>query len=66
MLFKSIWIQERVESWNQSTVNLIHKGQGKTKKSLKNYRPLSLMNTICKIFAGILDERMRAICKTNK
>ena len=46
------------QSWNDCRVTLLHKGGHKSKKELKNYRPISLGNTIGKVFAAVLNERL--------
>ena len=64
-LFKTIFQQERVpKSWNESIVNLIHKGGGKSKKNLQNFRPITLSDTIGKVFCGILGNRIENICES--
>ena len=44
--------------WNESKLTLIHKGGHKSKKELKNYRPIALTDTVAKIFCGILNSRL--------
>ena len=42
-LYVEIWRNERVpESWNETRVTLLHKGGCKSKKELKNYRPITV------------------------
>ncbi len=66
-LFKKVWIEERVPSkWNESRVILLHKGGHKSKKELKNYRPIALADTVGKIFCGILNERMKEAVESMK
>ena len=66
-LFKCIWREEEVpRSWNDSRVTLIHKGGNKSKKEIKNYRPIAVCDTMCKIFCGILNERLSEIVERNK
>ena len=58
-LFKQIVEEEEVvEEWNKVLVNLIHKGGNKSKKQIKNYRPVAVTNTISNIFCGIIKEKM--------
>ena len=38
---------------------MLHKGGHKSKKELKNYRPIALIDTVAKIFCGVLNERLR-------
>jgi hypothetical protein len=45
-------------------VTFLHKAGHKSKKELKNYRPIALVDTCSKIFCG-LDEQMQ-ICMENK
>ena len=66
-LFKKIWNEEKVpKKWNESRVTLLHKGGHKNKKELKNYRPITLTDTISKIFCGILNDRLKDIFERNK
>ena len=59
-LFKIVWRDERVpKRWNESRVILLHKGGHKSKKELKNYRPIALNDTVGKIFCMCLNERVR-------
>ena len=63
-LFTTILREEKVPiDWNNNKVKLLHKGGHKSKKELKNYRPVALSNTLAKIFCGILNKRMKAICE---
>ena len=58
-LFGMIWDEEKVpDDWNVCSVNLLHKGGHKSKRELKNYRPIALGNTIGKIFSEIMNERI--------
>ena len=62
--FLRVWREERVpRKWNESRVNLIHKGGHKSKSELKNYRPISLSDTISKVFCGIMNERLKKLCE---
>ena len=65
-LFKEVWSEERVpQKWNESRVILLHKGGHKSKKELKNYRPIALNDTIGKIFCMCLNERVREAVERN-
>ena len=65
-LFNRILEEERVPSkWNESRVSLLHKGGHKSKRELKNYRPISLSDTVCKVFCGIMNERLKEIFERN-
>ena len=60
-LFNRVWEEERVPRvWNECRVTLLHKGGHKSKQELKNYRPISLMNTVGKVFSAVLNERLCA------
>ena len=60
-LFKKIWSVGRVpRSWNERVI-LIHKGGHKSKKDLRNYRPIAPTDTIFKIFCGELSEELGQI-----
>jgi hypothetical protein len=66
-LFVEIWKEERVPSkWNESKVVLLHKGGCKSRKELKNYRPISLTNTVGKIFCMLVNERVRENIEKHK
>ena len=61
-LFKKVWDEEAVPSkWNESRVLLLHKGGNMSKQLLQNYRPISLGNTVGKIFSYVLNERVKVI-----
>ena len=40
--------------WKESRVVLVHKGG--SKKELKNYRPVALINVMCKLFVMVVRE----------
>ena len=66
-LFGKIWNAETVpKRWNENRVILLHKGGQKSKKDLKNYRPIDLMNTVVKTFCMVLNERMRKCFERNE
>ena len=53
-LFNVVWTNECVpDAWNESHVTLLHKGGHKSKKELKNYRPIAHADTSGKIFCAI-------------
>ena len=67
VLFKKIWEEGRVPiKWNESKVTLLHKGGHKSKKELKNYRPIAVNDTVGKIFCGLLNDRMNECCERNE
>ena len=47
-------------------MNLIHEGGHRSKKDLRNYRPIALTDTISKIFCGELNERLIQISERCK
>ena len=58
-LFNDVWEGERVpREWNECRVTLLHKGGHKSRRELKNYRPIALANTVGKIFCAVLNERV--------
>ena len=66
-IFKEILRTETViQGWKQTRVNLIHKGGGKNKCEVKNYRPVAVANTITNIFCGILKEKLTRILEEGK
>jgi hypothetical protein len=59
LLFQNFFEEEQVpSSWLESRVTLLHKGGNKNKKDIKNYRPITLTNTIGKTFCNLLNQRM--------
>ena len=63
-VYKRVWEDECVPTkWNESKVILLHKGGNKNKQLLQNYRPISLGNTIGKIFCSIINERVMRVCE---
>ena len=61
-MFGEVWREEKVpRKWNESRVILLHKGGHKSKKELKNYRPIALNDTVGKIFCMCLNERVREV-----
>ena len=44
------------KEWKESSVVLVHKGG--SKKELKNYRPVAIINVVCKLFMMVLRERI--------
>ena len=66
-LFKHIWREEGVfETWNESRVTLIHKGGNKSKREIKNHRPIAVCDTVCKIFCGILNDKLCEVVERNE
>ena len=65
-LYNKVWTEEKGPcKWNESRVVLLHKGGHKSKKELKNYRPIALMDSIGKIFCMLLNERLRTCIERN-
>ena len=44
------------KEWKESRVVSVHKGG--SKKELKNYRPVAIINIVCKLFMMVLRERI--------
>ena len=66
-LFRQIWQEKRVpRKWNEGRVMLLHKGGHKSRKLLKNYRPIAVMNTVGKIFSGLVNDRISECCERNR
>jgi hypothetical protein len=51
------------DSQKRSVIRLIEK-KGKDKTVIKGWRPISLMNHDAKLYAKVIGERLRVICKT--
>ena len=59
LLMNKIMMEEKVpESWKEARVTLIPKGKGRDKGDIKNYRPVTVVNIISKIFTSIIQERL--------
>ena len=66
-LFKQIWRERKApKDWAESKVTLIHKGGHKSKKNLKNYRPIVLMNAAGKIFCTIIKWKLEEYVESNR
>ena len=66
-IFGIIWENEDIPiKWNESKVRLIYKGSNKSKKDLGNYRPVSLANTMGKIFTMVLNNRLKIACEEGR
>ena len=46
------------EDWKRARVHLLHKGGRLDKHNLGNYRPISIISNICKVFCGLLNKRL--------
>lgn len=58
-LFNTIMEEGEVpEEWRMSKVTLIHKGGGKSKEDIGNYRPISVMNILAKVMGMVLNEKI--------
>ena len=57
-IFQDIWVEGCVpDKWKHASVVMIYKGKG-LDTDPANYRPISLLNTMCKLFASILQTRI--------
>ena len=67
VLMNKIMEEEKVpEGWREARVTLIPKGGGKDKREIKSYRPVTIVNVICKILGSILKERLSREVEGNK
>ena len=46
--------------WQRANTILLHKGKGLSAAKIKNYRPITLLNTVFKIWERVLETRLRA------
>ena len=59
--YNKVWeAGEAPEEWKEALVVSFYKGKG-ANTDPANYRPISLLNTICKIFAAMLQARLARI-----
>ena len=54
------------QDWKRSRVTLIHKGGGKDKADIGNYRPIAITNTMAKVFGIIINEKLKTWMETQK
>ena len=47
-------------------MSLIHEGGHKCRKEIRNYRPIAVCDTVCKIFYGVLNERLSEMVERNR
>lgn len=58
-MFSSIVEEGEIpQDWKKNRVTLIHKGGGKAKDEIGNYRPISIMNIFAKVFGMVIDEKL--------
>ena len=64
ILFSRVWEEERV-SVNKIRVWFFYSSKGgrKSEQLLKNYRPISQVNTVGKFFSCILNRRLKRVCE---
>ena len=62
-VFNEVWDKGEVpDNWREAIVVTLFKGKG-TDTDPANYRPISLLNTMYKIFAALLQKRLLAQCE---
>lgn len=58
-LYRNILEEGEVpEEWRMCRVTLIHKGGGKSKEDIGNYRPISIMNILAKTMGMVLNDKL--------
>ena len=63
--YNKIWeVEEVPEEWKEAIVVSIYKGKG-VDTDPANYRPISLLNSIYKVFAAMLQKRLSLFHETN-
>jgi len=66
-LFRKILEEGEVpQDWNRSRVTLVHKGGGKSKEDVGNYRPIAVINTLAKVFGWVINDKMKKWIEENK
>ena len=66
-LFRKILEEGEVpQDWNRSRVTLIHKGGGKSKEDIGNYRPIAVVNTFAKVFGWVINEKLKKWIEENE
>lgn len=59
-LFSEVFENGQIpEDWRLSRVELIHKGGGKDKTDIGNYRPISVVNILNKLFGDIVNDKLQ-------
>lgn len=53
------------KDWKKSRVTLIHRGEGKDKGNIANYRSVAVMNIMAKISGIIINEKLRTWTETH-
>jgi len=51
------------QDWKRSRVTLIHKGGGKAKEEIENYRLISIVNILTKVFGTIINEKLTSLAE---
>ena len=59
-LFRKILEKGEVpQDWNRSRITLVHKGGGKSREDIGNYRPIAVINILAKVFGWIINEKLK-------
>lgn len=57
--YRTVWLEETVpQTWKEGLIFTLYKGKG-SRKELSNYRGITLLNVLGKIYTGILSERLK-------
>jgi len=64
-LYNAVLRSEHIpDQWQTSVIIPLYKGKGKDKAELNNYRPITLIPCICKLFEKVMLNRINKFIKT--
>ena len=54
------------QDWNRSRITLVHKGGGKSREDIGNYRPIAVMNILAKMFGWVINRKLTTWMEESK
>ena len=54
------------QDWNRSRITLVHKGGGKPREDIGNYRPIAVMNILAKTFGWVINRKLTTWIEESK